>query len=92
MYLNFMFLGPSLTNYQLGVTSAEKKTTGREGIFIFLRNTFKYHANAVLMSNTDIKLIFVFLETKPEINHFWAFVEMNILFFHMKCCMHRPII
>ena len=31
------------------------------------------------MSNTDIKHI-CFLETKPEINHFWAFVERNILF------------
>ena len=71
---------PSLKNCQLGVTSVEKKATGREGIFIFLRNTFKYYANAFLMSSTDIKLIFVFLETKLEINHFWALVERNILF------------
>ena len=32
----------------------EKKTTGRKGILFFLRNTFKYYANAVLMSSTDI--------------------------------------
>ena len=29
------------------------------------------------MSSTDIKLVFGFLETKPEINHFWALVERN---------------
>ena len=65
---------PSLKNCQLGVTSMEEKTTGRKGIFIFLR---KYYGNAVLTSGTDIKHS-CFLETK--INHFWAFVERNILF------------
>ena len=57
----------------------EKKTTGRKGIFIF----FKEHFQILLCersSDTDIKLIFDFLETKPEINHFGAFVERNILF------------
>ena len=79
---------PSLKNCQLGVTSVEKRQQeGREFLF-FLRNTFKYYANAFLMSSTDIKLIFVFLETKLEINHFWALVERNILFLQMKCCMH----
>ena len=38
---------PSLKNCQLGVTSVEKKTTRRKGIFIFLR---KYYGNAVLTS------------------------------------------
>ena len=58
----------------------KRQQEGREFLF-FLRNTFKYYANTVLTSSTDIKLIFVFfLETKPEINHFWALVERNILF------------
>ena len=77
-----------LKKLSIGGNISGKKTTGREGIFIFLRNTFKYYANAVLMFSTDIKVIFVFLETKPEINHFWTLVERNILFLHKKCCKH----
>ena len=67
--------GPSLKNYQLGVTSVEKMTTGRKGIF--LRIALKYYANASLTS-LDIKLLFVFSGTKPEIKHFWALLEMPI--------------
>ena len=64
-----------LKKLSVGGNISEKKTAGREGIFIFfLRNTFKYYAIAVLTSSADIKLIFVFLETKPEINHFWEVV------------------
>ena len=39
-------------------------------------------------TNCNIKLIFVFLETKPEINHFWAFVERNILYFFAYEMLH----
>ena len=70
---------PFLKICQLGVTLLEKTTTGREGIFIFLRTPFKYYVNTVLTS-TDIKLIFVFLETKAEIKHFWALLEIIYCF------------
>ena len=69
-----------LKKLSVGGNISGKKDNRKEGNFyFFLRNTFKYYANAVLMSSTDIKHI-CFLETKPEINHFWAFVERNILF------------
>ena len=34
-------ISPSLKNCQLGVTSVEKKTPGREGIFIFFKEPFQ---------------------------------------------------
>ena len=55
---------PSLKNCQLGVTSEEKRQQEGREFLLFLRNTFKYYANAVLMSSTDIKLVFGFFRNK----------------------------
>ena len=68
----------NLKKLSVGGNISEKKDSRKGGNFyFFLRNTFKYYAIAVLTSSADIKLIFVFLETKPEINHFWEVVERN---------------
>ena len=81
---NILKLRPSLKNCQLGVTSVEKRQQqGREFLF-FLRNPFKYCADAVILS-TDIKPIFVFFtEIKPKIKQFLSLLESIIPFFTHK--------
>ena len=54
-----------LKKLSVGGNIRGKKDNRKEGNFyFFFWNTFKYYANAVLTSSTDIKLVFGFFRNK----------------------------